>query len=492
LPDPVTTESVGKPGFVIARRLFGIALGAIFFSAFASLGVQIRGLMGAHGISPVAEFLRMAGEQLGGSAWLTVPTLCWLNASDGFLVGLCVAGCVISLALVAGFAPAPCTFVLWALYISLCSVGSPFLNFQWDALLLETALLAVFYLPWKLRPNWSRESSVSRVARWLFWWLLFRLMFASGVVKLSSGDETWRTLTALRFHFETQPLPLWTAWYVHQLPHWVLRIMEAIMFAIELVAPFLIIAPRRFRHAGAIALIALQLGILATGNYAFFNWLTIALCLLLVDDAFWPRRWCERFTKPNEPRPGATWPLWIFGPVAGLIILTTSMPLLDAFRTGWRWPEPFSGLRNALAPLMSFNGYGLFAVMTTTRPEIFVEGSDDGVNWQPYRFRWKPGNVRIPPGLVAPHQPRLDWQMWFAALSDYRQNPWFIRFLVRLLEGSPDVLALLEWNPFPNHPPRYVRAVVSEYHFTHWGEAAWWTRGPESLYCPAISLRNEP
>ncbi|MGB8169986.1 MAG: lipase maturation factor family protein [Chthoniobacteraceae bacterium] len=476
--------------YLEGRRTFNVALGLIFFCAFASLGLQVRGLLGAQGISPAAEFLRAVREQLGGSAWTSVPTLFWFNASDGFLVGACVAGCVISAALVAGFAPGACSLALWALYLSLCAVGSPFLNFQWDALLLETSLLAVFYLPWKWRPDWSRESPVSRVARWLLWWLLFRLMLASAVVKLSSGDETWRSLTALRFHFETQPLPLGTAWYIHQFPRGLLRAMEASMFAIELLAPFFILAPRRWRHAGAVALIALQLCIMATGNYAFFNLLTIALCLTLFDDAVWPRRWRERFAASHEPRTESAWPLRLFGPVAGVIFIVTFMPLVDAFRTGWRWPEPVSSLRDSLAPLMSFNGYGLFAVMTTTRPEIFVEGSDDGVNWQAYRFRWKPGNVRTPPALVAPHQPRLDWQMWFAALSDYQHNPWFIRFLVRLLEGSPEVLALLEWNPFPSHPPRYVRAVVCEYHFTHWGDDAWWTRGPEQLYCPVISLQR--
>lgn len=451
----------------------------------------MRGLLGTQGISPAAEFLRAVREQLGGSAWHVVPTICWFETGDGFLVGMCVAGCAISAVLMAGFAPGGCVLALWALYLSLCAVGSPFLSFQWDALLLETALLAVFFLPWKWRPDWSRESRVSWLARWLLWWLLFRLMFASGVVKLSSGDETWRTLSALQFHFETQPLPLWTAWYVHQLPYWLLRMVEAIMFAIEFIAPFLIVAPRRWRHGGAVALIVLQAAIMATGNYAFFNLLTIALCLLLFDDAAWRRRWRERFAPASEAPAAATWPLRLFGPVAGVITIVTFMSLVDAFRTGWRWPEPFAGLRNSLAPLMSFNGYGLFAVMTTTRPEIFVEGSVDGVNWQTYRFRWKPGNERIPPALVAPHQPRLDWQMWFAALSDYQNNPWFIRFLGRLLEGSPEVLALLEWNPFPSHPPRYVRAVVCDYRFTRWGEEGWWKRGPEKLYCPVLSLRKD-
>ena len=477
-----------RMGFSLSRLFFSRALGAIFFVAFASLGGQIRGLLGERGISPATEYLQAAAQQLGGGAWWQVPTLCWLGAGDGFLVGICVAGGALSLVLIAGFAPGACVLGLWALYLSLCSVGAPFLNFQWDALLLETALLATFFLPWKWRPDWSVETPVQRLARWLLWWLLARLMLASAIVKLSSGDEHWRSLSALRFHFETQPLPLWTAWYLHQLPAWALRIMEGAMFAIEFGAPLLFLAPRKWRHSGAGALIVLQVAILTSGNYAFFNWLTLALCLLLIDDARWPQRW--RISPADSAPARSVWPLRLFAPVAAVIALVTTMAFTDAFRPSWRWPEPFASIRTTLAPLASFNGYGLFAVMTTTRPEITVEGSTDGVNWQPYRFRWKPDHVAIAPSVVAPHQPRLDWQMWFAALGDVRQNPWFVRFLARLLEGSPEVHGLLEWNPFPSHPPRYVRAVVRDYHFTHWGETAWWQRGEERLYCPPLSLRR--
>jgi uncharacterized membrane protein YhaH (DUF805 family) len=331
---------------------------------------------------------------------------------------------------------------------------------------------------------------VSRVARWLLWWLLFRLMFESGVVKLSSGDTTWRDFSALDFHFETQPLPLWTAWFAHQLPRWMLRTATAIMFLVEFLAPCLIVAPRRWRHAGAFALIALQAGIALTGNYAFFNLLTAALCIPLLDDAAWPARLSARFAPSSTSAPEMKWPLWLFAPVAAVIVLVTIMPLIGSFRTGWRWPDPLASLQRTLAPLMSFNGYGLFAVMTTTRPEIVVEGSMDGVHWQAYGFRWKPGDPRERPRLAAPHQPRLDWQMWFAALGDVRQNPWFVNLLVRLLEGSPEVLALLEWNPFPRQPPRYVRAVMYDYHFTRWGESAWWRREEKGLYCQPVSLRK--
>ncbi len=478
------------PHFDFARWVFARLLGLIFLAAFVSLAVQVCALIGARGISPVAELLPTAQKQLGASAFWQVPTLCWLSASDGFLIAQCVVGAVFAAVLASGICPGLCAFLCWALYLSLCSVGSPFLDFQWDALLLETALLATFFLPWSIRPDWQRTTRLARIAGVLLWWLLFRLMFESGVVKLSSGDPTWRDGTALQFHFETQPLPLWTAWYVHQLPGWILKISTWLMFGIELIAPWFIVGPRHVRRVAAGWLIALQIVILATGNYAFFNLLAIALCLLLLDDACWPQCWRTRLLRsfPLSEKTEPVWPAYLFAPLAALLFFSTAAQLAGAFPGG----TPLRPLVSLIAPLRSANGYGLFAVMTTSRPEIEIEGSDDGQLWRSYIFKWKPGDIRNRPLLVAPHQPRLDWQMWFAALGDVRQNPWFVNFLVRLLQGSPDVLAKLEKNPFPDHPPRYVRAVRYDYRFTHLGESsAWWKRERQGLYCPPISLRNE-
>ena len=476
--------SLGPNGatFTGARRGFAAALGLIFLAAFWSLGVQVRGLMGAHGIEPAASLLEAAHNSLGGGAYFQVPTLAWLGSGDGMLVAYCVAGALLSVALAAGFCPGACSLGCWALYLSLCSVGSPFLNFQWDALLLETALIAALMLPWRWRPDWSNETPRQRAGRWLVWWLVFRLMFESGVVKLTWHDATWLDMRALDVHFETQPLPLWIAWYAHQLPRWILRSATVVMFAIEIAIPFLIVAPRRWRHGAALVLIAFQVAILVTGNYAFFNLLTIALCLPLFDDRCWPIRHSPR--EKSSPHPAA----WTVAALCGLFVVVATLPsLIGAFNV--RVPDPLGSL---LAPTRSFNGYGLFRVMTTERPEIVVEGSRDGVNWTAYEFRWKPGGVRERPRLVAPHQPRLDWQMWFAALGDVRHNPWFVNFLVRLLEGSPEVLDLLASNPFPDKPPRYVRAVAYEYHFTRWSDetTAWWKREKKELYCPPISLRG--
>ena len=316
-------------------------------------------------------------------------------------------------------------------------------------------------------------------------------MYESGAVKLSAGDKTWWGFTALEYHFETQPLPLWTAWWANQLPGWILSLAVFIMFLIELFAPFLIVAPRLWRHGGALALIALQIGILTTGNYTFFYLLGIALCLVLFDVDAWPARLRNRVAFDAAPDQSWTPLAWgLTAPVLALIVLLTTEPLLSSVSLASFWPAAFGKLEQAVQPLLSFNGYGLFRVMTTSRHEISVEGSDDGEHWKEYVFPWKPGDLNEHPKLVAPHQPRLDWQMWFAALGSAREESWFIRFLVRLLEGSPEVLGLLRSNPFPDHPPRYVRALVYDYHFTRFGDGhpGWWKRELLGLYCPPITL----
>jgi len=480
-----------RPDFTTARWVFARLLGAVLFCAFGSLALQIRGLAGERGIMPAQRWLDAVWNQLGTAALWQVPTLCWLGTGDAMLLGLCLAGVALAVVLMWGeWFPGPCALVSWALYLSLCSVVNPFLNFQWDALLLEVALLAAAYLPWSRRPDWAKSTFVSETARLLLWWLLFRLMFESGAVKLASGDPAWASFTALDYHFETQPLPLWTSWFVHQLPEWLLCLATFVMFAIEFLAPLLLLAPRRWRHGAAWALIALQVAILTTGNYAYFNWLTIALCLLLFDDTAWPARLRARIGSASPTESVPPWARWTTLGLAAIVVLITLQPLLSSVRLVKKWPEPFAALSSTFAPLRSFNGYGLFAVMTTERREIIVEGSNDGVNWRSYEFRWKPGDLGQRPRFVAPHQPRLDWQMWFAALGSLRDNPWFAEFLIRLLQGSPEVLALLPENPFPDQPPRFIRATFYDYHFTKFGELAWWRREPLGLYCPPITLQD--
>jgi lipase maturation factor 1 len=492
---------VEQPAHLLTRRAFMRGLGVIYLIAFVSLWTQISGLISHNGILPTDQFMSAVGKQcdaqeIGLERYHLLPTLCWLDASDNSLHFQCGAGAVLAVFLIAGFAPAPCLALLWLLYLSLATVGRNFLGFQWDNLLLETGFLAIFFAPLQLWPRPSREAQPSRLVLWLLRLLLFKLMFSSGCVKLLSGDPNWRNLTALTFHYQTQPLPTWIGWYASQLPLWFQKTSCAAMFCIELGAPFLIFTPRRLRFGGGAAIAFLQILILLTGNYTFFNLLTLALCMLLLDD-FVLAKFRAAFvpvTRHPSPVTAWRWPRFITVPLASIVIVLSlfQMSLMFGVRSGWLLPVAVAD--EWFAPFRSFNGYGLFAVMTTDRREITVEGSDDGTNWLAYEFKYKPGNVDRRPAFVAPHQPRLDWQMWFAALGNYQQNPWFGNFCERLLQGSPEVLALLDKNPFPNHPPHYIRAEFYDYRFTNFAErratGAWWKREFIGEYLPPISLRE--
>jgi predicted DCC family thiol-disulfide oxidoreductase YuxK len=464
------------------RQLFLRLLAAICLIAFASLYVQIPGLIGSHGIAPVGNLLDAVREQAGAPSYWRLPTLAWVASSDAALRGMALGGSLAALLAMAGLLQGLAFGAMWILYLSLATAGQEFLSFQWDVLLLETGFLAIWFGFWN-----------SRGLLWLLRLLLFRLTVCSGLVKLASGDPTWHNFTALQYHYETQPLPTPLGWYAHQLPASFQHFSVAVMFGIELFVPLLIFTPRRLRMLGAGLMIGLQTLIALTGNYAFFNLLTVALCLLLFDDAALPARLRAWFTRERPAR--APGPLRRLA-VAILVVVIGFAGLAHVLGTIWRapWPEPVADGLSALSRLYLVNTYGLFAVMTTERVEIVVEGSTDGETWQVYEFKYKPGDVKRAPPLVEPHQPRLDWQLWFAALGNYRQNPWFVNFMVRLLEGSPDVLALLATNPFPQAAPRYVRARRYEYHFTTRTErratGAWWRREEAGLYFPASSLRG--
>ena len=472
--------------YSLSRRLFLRLLGVVYLVAFASLAVQVAGLVGERGLLPAGPFLEWAHSIYGREAYRLLPTLFWLGADNVSLQLAAWAGVALAALLILGVAPLPVLVMLWALYLSLTVAGQSFLSFQWDALLLETGLLAALWAPPGWLP-WREESPPSGVIRWLLVFLLFKLMFLSGATKLLSGDPTWRHLTALDYHFETQPLPTWVGWYAHQQPSILHRAETAVMFLIELGAPWLVFAPwrlRGLRYAGVAGLVLLQAGIALTGNYGFFNLLAVVLCVPVLDDGLLGR------ILPLKPAPGARegrwWRAAVHALAPGFFLLsvlsfwaeiaytlpggagTALLPRWAAAGLGW------------VAPLRSFNGYGLFRVMTTERPELVVEGSRDGLQWAEYDFRYKPGPVTRRPGFVEPHHPRLDWQMWFAGL-DPASNVSLLQALSRQLRaGTPDVLALLTRNPFPVAPPRFVRFAQYDYRFTTPEErkrtGAWWKR----------------
>ena len=480
-------DDVRRPNYFAARRGFLKTLGLIYLLAFISVWTQVDGLMGSQGILPAGEMLSSIRDNFGAQP-LRLPTICWWDSSDTTLHALCLVGALAAALLSLGLLPVPALMVCFACYLSLTTVGEIFFGFQWDILLLETGFVALFLAPLQWRLHRRGDAPVSRIGLFLAKALLFKLMFMSGVVKLTSGDPSWLDLTALDYHYWTQPLPTVLAWFSDHNPEWAKKFCVAVALFVEIVVPFSIWGPRRLRAGAACLLIALQVGIALTGNYNFFNLLVIALCLLLIDDAMWaPQR--ARETAGSRLR----WP--VFVPAAALLV---TLPLnawftYTAIKPRAEWPKPLVALYSAVEPFRIANGYGLFRVMTKERAEIVIEGSADGRDWIPYEFKWKPGDLKRAPGWIAPHQPRVDWQMWFAALGTYRQNPWFGRFVLQLLKNSPAVTGLLERNPFPDMPPRYIRAVLYDYRFTTWDErratGAWWKREDRGIYLPRVSLQ---
>jgi len=483
--------------FSFARWLFLRLLGFIYLIAFWSLSTQILGLVGERGILPAGVFLQSVSQRVGPEKVLILPTVFWIDAGNAFLQGVTLAGAALSIGLALGFFELPILCLLWTSYLSLYVVSGGFLNFQWDLLLLETGFLAIFLAP--VSSLWVGRTgtfSPPKLIHWLFRWLLFRLIFSSGVVKLASGDPVWVNLTALQYHYETQPLPTRAAWYFHQLPAGFQEFSVLVMFIIELWFPFLILGSQNPRLLGTAGIAFLQILIFITGNYSFFNLLTLALCILLVDDSLWPKRWTlAQYGTEKAAKRIRHWPMWVQASLATFIILLSVRQFPNVFHWRGIWPSFVVQIYRSVEPFHIVNSYGLFAVMTTQRSEIILEGSPDGMTWYAYEFKHKPGDLKRPPMQVAPHQPRLDWQIWFAPFGSYQSSPWFINFATRLLQGSPDTLKLLQTNPFPNRPPRYLRTTLYDYHFTDIAtlkrEGTWWRRERIGDYAPTLSLKDD-
>ncbi|HLI34774.1 MAG TPA: lipase maturation factor family protein, partial [Terriglobia bacterium] len=385
-------RQLDPPSYFLTRWVFLRLLGIVYLVAFLSLWPQIAGLAGAHGILPAQDFLASVARNIGPERYRLFPTLAWLTAGDGFLKFLAGGGALVSVLLILGIASGPLLVALWVFYLSLVTVGQDFMSFQWDILLLEAGFLAIFLAPWSgLEGHWKKrqekiaQPAPSKTVVWLLRWLLFRLVFLSGCVKLLSHDASWRNLTALAYHYETQPLPTPVAWYAFQLPLWVQKCSTAGVFVLELGVPFLIFAPRRLRLMGCGLLISFQILIAITGNFAFFNLLTITLCLLLLDDQFLrsilPHSLVGRaLPQPEQARASA--PKRIGLAVLAVVILFGSVTLFAATLWGARSvPRAALEATGWLEPFHIVSSYGLFAVMTTTRPEIIIQGSNDGTHW---------------------------------------------------------------------------------------------------------------
>lgn len=461
------------------RNLFFVALGLVHLAAFVSLAVQVPVLIGSRGLLPAAPWLEALRDRVG---FADLPTVFWVDASDRTLQTAAGIGVALSLGLVWGVAPRLILALLWALYLSFVSVGQVFFAFQWDQLLLETTLLALFVAPGRVD---HRGNPPALPAVFLMQWLLVRLHVESGLAKLLSGDPSWRDLTAMVTYYETAPLPTWLGWYAHQLPAWCHRLSAFATLVIEIVVPWGIWGPRWMRRASVGALAMLQVLILATANYGFFNYLTLALCLGGLDDgdlaALARKLRVAPTVRARTAAKASHTPRWRALALWVLVAVWVPLSLVPFFH----FIPPLRGTlqewRSRLEPFRSVNAYHLFASMTYVRNEAVIEGSNDGHTWSAYEFHYKPGAVTRAPGFVAPHQPRVDFQMWFLLLRGRApRDRYFQNLLARVLTSPDAVRPLFARDPFDGRPPKWLRVQVYRYRFTDGAvrrtTGAWWQR----------------
>jgi hypothetical protein len=486
LPPFLADESPLARSRLWPRWLFLRALGLVFLSAFYSLAFQIHGLIGERGILPAGPYLQQVRDALGvvRGVWYA-PTLLWLGASDRALTALIAAGFVCAALLTANVWPRLTVALSTVLFLSCVAALQDFSSYQSDGMLLEAGFLSCFVAPRGVRPGLGAPDPPSRFSYFMLVWEWFRIYFESGVVKLLSGDPHWRDLTAMDEYYQNGPLPTWLGWYVQHFPHWYHAGTVILTLVVELVLVWAVVLPRPFRLACFAVVTALQIGIIATANYAFLNYLVLVLGVLLLDDAL-----LARLRLPSPPadvavRPRAAPWRWTEGVVLGIAFWATITAFVAEMSS-----SILTMPARALAPFRIANAYGLFAVMTEARYEIEFQGSRDGVTWVPYPFRYKPQNVFERPGIYAPYQPRFDWNLWFASLGPWQQSSWVVLAQQRLLENSPSVLSLFRNNPFAAAPPTLVRTVRWQYWFTDLDTkrrtGAWWRRKELGMFTGVV------
>ena len=454
----------------VTSWLFLRLLAIIYFIAFASLAVQINGLVGPDGILPFQEFLDNVYQRFGSDAYWRFPNIFWFNAGDLALHGATFAGIVLSVSLFLGLYERLSLILMYVLYLSLTMAGQTFLTFQWDVLLLESGFLAIFLAAYP-----------SLLVVFLLEWLLFRLRFLSGISKLLSGDPSWFSLKALDYYFETQPLPHIGSWYAHHLPEILLRTGTGLTLFAEIIVPFFIFLPRPFRIVAAVITIILQLLIIATSNHNWINILTIVLCLFLLDDKIISRILPKKLGEAIVQKTSGRKPGWGFAlAMMGSVVFAASLVTMYDHLIGKNLPPRVFEMANVVRHYGLGHVYHVFPTMQTERQELEIQGSNDGREWKTYVFKYKPGPIDRAPVFNLPHQPRLDWLMWFVPPKFPDQLYWFDRFMRKLAQGEEKVTDLLETNPFRDKPPRYLRVLAYRYHFTtpkeHEETGFWWRR----------------
>jgi hypothetical protein len=469
----------GLPGYWYSRFVFERALASIYLVAFLCAANQFVPLLGEHGLMPASRFVRVVPFRESPSVFFFMPSDTAFRTGAWIGVVLAVAAFLGVGSRVHPIAPAAIWFGLWLLYLSFVNVGQVFYGFGWETLLLEAGFFAMF-----LGTRWSMPTM------WIigiYRWLLFRVMFGAGLIKLR-GDPCWRDLTCLDYYFETQPMPNPLTWRFHWLPHWTHAAGVVINHIAELGVPLAYFAPQPIAGIAGAITIVFQLTLIVSGNLSWLNWLTIVLCIPTLDDRWF--RWLPMAVPElHAPQLGQRLPVYA---AAGLVALLSIGPVMNML-------SPGQIMNTSFEPLHLVNTYGAFGSITRTRNEIVIEGTGDAAltpqtEWRAYEFKGKPGDPSRRPPQVAPYHLRLDWLMWFAAFSTPDEHPWFAALLAKLLESDANVLSLLRTNPFPEHPPRFVRAQFYEYHLTTPDErrasGRWWKRQLVGTYFPPVSLRT--
>ncbi|WP_242920264.1 lipase maturation factor family protein [Pontibacter liquoris] len=489
-PVPAAPPTYWLTRFVILRLL-----GVIYAVAFLVAINQVVPLIGAQGLLPVTIYLKQISAMFGsdGAGFLRLPSLFWFWHSDTALLTVSWVGFILSLVVVAGFANALILGVLWFLYMSLVHVGQEWYGYGWEYLLIESGFLAIFLCPLlDLRPFPKREPPRPIIV--LFRWLIFRVMLGAGLIKLR-GDAVWRNATALYYHFETQPMPGPFSRWFHFLPHSVLKGGVWFNHLAEVVAPWFVFWPRLARHCAGVVIVIFQINIILSGNLSFLNWLTIVPALTCFDDGFWARLlpgWLVRKAEAAAAQAEVSRPMhttaWA---VTVLIALLSFRPAVNLLSSG-------QIMNTSYDPLDLVNTYGAFGTVGRERWNVVFEGTrdktpDDHAHWKAYPYKGLPVALDKRPPQVAPYQLRLDWQMWFAAMSSHNEYPWTLNLVWKLLHNDAGAISLFADNPFPSKPPRYIRAVLYRYTFAKPGnpQGLWWHRERIGEWLPPLSA-NDP
>jgi hypothetical protein len=479
---PPSPESHELTRFLILRLV-----GLIYFVAFLVFLRQGLPLIGHDGLTPADMWTREVAQDFGSraSAFWHLPSLFWLGASDASLLAVGWVGLIVSFGVMVGLANVPALVLLWALYMSVVHVGQIWYGYGWENQLLETGFLAVFLCPLG-NPLPFPQRAAPPAVFWLFRWLTFRIMLGAGLIKLR-GDACWRDFTCLDFHYLTQPIPSPLSRWFHDAPHAFHALGVGFNHLCEVVAPFFLLAPNRVpgarqaRHAAGVLLVAFQVLLVLSGNLSFLNWLTVVPILASFDDGFWGRgRGAEGV--PSRAHRIAT---GICVALVAVLSVPAVLNLLSSHQVMNTGHEPFELV----------NSYGAFGTVGKERNEIIFEGTDDAVvsdatRWLPYEFPCKPGDPNRRPCLISPYHLRLDWQVWFAAMGTPEDEPWFVHFVWKLLHNDPGTLSLLATNPFPERPPRFVRARLFRYDYAPTGGNAWWRRTEVGVWLPPLSVED--